>query len=86
MEPREGICTRCGRPFYLEAYEERGGVCCICKRDLRFSQGKTFDKLVDEQGVYPITSGDQLTNDWPVGADFDRFLAAVRSARGWGKE
>ena len=37
MEIREGICTRCGRPFYLEAYEERGGICCICKRDLRLT-------------------------------------------------
>ena len=46
-----------------------------------FWNPKTFDELAAEQGVYPLEEWDKLTVDWPEGADFDEFLAAVRSAR-----
>jgi hypothetical protein len=46
-----------------------------------FWKGKTFEELVAEQGVTPISSVEQLKGYWPEGADFDSFYEAAVGSR-----
>jgi hypothetical protein len=46
-----------------------------------FWNPKSFDELATEQRVDPVTEWERLTSNWPDGADFEEFFAAVQSAR-----
>jgi len=43
-----------------------------------------LDRLIEEQGVKPVENWDDLLGGWPEGADFDAFMAAIRSTRACG--
>lgn len=46
-----------------------------------FWEAKGFDELAAEQGIYPLSNLTELKGDWPIDADFEEFLTAVRSTR-----
>jgi hypothetical protein len=65
----------------IEPIEEPAEASAPRMSPQEFWSPKTFDELAAEQGVYPVEEWDRLTGNWPEDADFDEFLAAVRSAR-----
>lgn len=46
-----------------------------------FWEPRSFEELAAEQGIYPLEDWTAITTGWPDDADFDSFLAAVRSVR-----
>ena len=46
-----------------------------------FWEAKDFDELATEQAVYPIDDLNKIFGGFPEDADFEAFLAAIRSAR-----
>jgi hypothetical protein len=46
-----------------------------------FWENKTLEQLVQEQGVRPLESADELAGDWPEDESIDDFLQLLREIR-----
>jgi hypothetical protein len=46
-----------------------------------FWENKTLERIVQEQGVRPIESVDELAGDWPPEDSIDEFLEFLREIR-----
>jgi hypothetical protein len=68
-------------PAYFSASEPLAANMAFHRGRHDFWHPKSFNELAAEQRVAPVTEWDQLTRNWPDGADFEEFFAAVRSAR-----
>ena len=65
----------------LEQINQLPDVTVLPAPPASFWETKGFDELATEQGIYPLSNLTELKGDWPIDADFEEFLTAVRSAR-----